>query len=277
MNIHLGDCLDVMENMANKGIIVDAIITDPPCLYLDHKLDSGFDEERFFELASKVIKKDGALVYFGRGESYFRWGCIASKYFKFKEEVIWNKKSATSPFLPLGRIHENIAIFGRGKFKIRKVLIDHIESKLNNDDIVGLVNDIKRIVSSIKNIKKVDDFIKWGEYKKDLYAKIGHKITCGERKNKDRGYQAYNAIANGCIMKSIYLCNREHYQYEHPTQKPIDLMEKLISLVTDEGDVVLDPFAGGGSTGVACKNIGRDFILIEKLKEYYDIALKRTG
>ncbi len=61
----------------------------------------------------------------------------------------------------------------------------------------------------------------------------------------------------------------------HPTEKPIDMMEYLISKFTDEGQVVLDPFMGSGTTGVACKNLGRDFIGIELDKTYFNIAKER--
>ena len=61
----------------------------------------------------------------------------------------------------------------------------------------------------------------------------------------------------------------------HPTQKPIQLMERCVKLWTNEGDIVLDFTMGSGSTGVACKNLNRGFIGIEKNDEYYEIAKKR--
>lgn len=61
----------------------------------------------------------------------------------------------------------------------------------------------------------------------------------------------------------------------HPTQKPVQLMERCVKLWTNEGDLVLDFTMGSGSTGVACKNLNRDFIGIEKNEEYYEIAKKR--
>ena len=63
----------------------------------------------------------------------------------------------------------------------------------------------------------------------------------------------------------------------HPTEKPVELMEILIENSTSKGDVVLDPFMGSGSTGVACKELGREFIGIEIDKKYYDIAEKRMS
>lgn len=61
----------------------------------------------------------------------------------------------------------------------------------------------------------------------------------------------------------------------HKTVKPVEVMEWLVKLVTKEDHVVLDPFMGSGSTGLACWNLNRKFIGIEKEKEFYDIAEKR--
>lgn len=61
----------------------------------------------------------------------------------------------------------------------------------------------------------------------------------------------------------------------HPTEKPIELMKILVENSTNENDVVLDPFMGSGSTGVACKIANRDFIGIEIDKTFFDIAKKR--
>lgn len=61
----------------------------------------------------------------------------------------------------------------------------------------------------------------------------------------------------------------------HPTQKPVALMEYLIKTYTNEGELVLDFTMGSGTTGVACKNLGRDFIGIELDDKYFEIAKKR--
>ena len=61
----------------------------------------------------------------------------------------------------------------------------------------------------------------------------------------------------------------------HPTQKPIALMERCISICTNENDTVLDFCMGSGSTGVACRNLNRNFIGIEKSSEYFEIAKER--
>ena len=63
--------------------------------------------------------------------------------------------------------------------------------------------------------------------------------------------------------------------YEHPTVKPLDLVGKFIINHSNENDVVLDPFMGSGTTGVACKELNRNFIGIELDKKYFEIARKR--
>lgn len=63
----------------------------------------------------------------------------------------------------------------------------------------------------------------------------------------------------------------------HPTEKPVELMEILVKNSSNEGDLVLDCFMGTGSTGVACKNLNRDFIGIEIDEKYFDIACERIN
>lgn len=62
----------------------------------------------------------------------------------------------------------------------------------------------------------------------------------------------------------------------HPTQKPLDLMEALIMLTTQKGQLVLDPFAGSGTTGVAAKALGRNYLMFEQSKEFFDKACSRV-
>ena len=63
----------------------------------------------------------------------------------------------------------------------------------------------------------------------------------------------------------------------HPTQKPLNFMQELLKIHTDVGDIVLDPFMGSGTTGVACINMNRDFIGIELDKNYFNIAQERIN
>jgi len=61
----------------------------------------------------------------------------------------------------------------------------------------------------------------------------------------------------------------------HPTQKPLELIERLILSATEEGETVLDAFAGSGTTALACQQLNRKFVGFEIQEKYYDIALTR--
>lgn len=77
--------------------------------------------------------------------------------------------------------------------------------------------------------------------------------------------------------KSIQKFNTDKKTSIHPTQKPLALMEYLIKTYTNEGDTVLDFTMGSGTTGVACKNLNRNFIGIESDLNYYMIARERIN
>jgi site-specific DNA-methyltransferase (adenine-specific) len=90
---------------------------------------------------------------------------------------------------------------------------------------------------------------------------------------EDAGRISIQTVGN--YPRSIIKINNEHNKNTHPTQKPVALFEYLIKTYTNEGDLVLDNCAGSGTTGVACKNLGRNFILIEKEPEYVKICEER--
>ena len=77
------------------------------------------------------------------------------------------------------------------------------------------------------------------------------------------------------FYESSNTSNKEKKHGKHPTQKPLEIMEHFVSILSNEKDLVLDPFMGSGSTGVAAKNLNRKFIGIELDKNYFNIAKKR--
>ena len=77
--------------------------------------------------------------------------------------------------------------------------------------------------------------------------------------------------------KSNVLEYSKSYNHYHPTEKPVPLLEDLIKTYTNEGDIVLDFTMGSGSTGVACKNLNRNFIGIELDEGYFNIAKERCN
>lgn len=83
-------------------------------------------------------------------------------------------------------------------------------------------------------------------------------------------------LSNGGISNSGgQVVSVEKWAGKHPTQKPEYLLERIILASTKEGDYILDPFVGSGTTGVVAKRLGRRFIGIDAEKEYLKIARKR--
>lgn len=74
-----------------------------------------------------------------------------------------------------------------------------------------------------------------------------------------------------------YLTNQTNRHGVHPTEKPLPLMRELVLLFSDEDQLIVDPFMGSGTTGVACLQTGRKFIGIETSEKYFDIACRRIA
>lgn len=98
-----------------------------------------------------------------------------------------------------------------------------------------------------------------------------------ERKSGDRACNVFNSFVQGMNEKTIIKVVANHYKSEHPTQKPVGLMVRLLKLVSTPGDVILDPFLGSGSTAEACVQTGRNFIGCEIDPTYFAIAEKRIA
>lgn|SRR5574343_14975 len=87
------------------------------------------------------------------------------------------------------------------------------------------------------------------------------------------GNPTYNGEYHSGIFKYPICHGKE--RTEHPTQKPLGLIKEIIELYSDEGDLVMDSTAGVLTLAVACKQLGRNYIVIEKEKKYFDIGLER--
>lgn len=101
--------------------------------------------------------------------------------------------------------------------------------------------------------------------------KVGTTITDQFIENKLGCFDA-NILTRNIIDVSSLRKN-----FNHPTEKPVELMETLVKLVSIEGSTVLDMFTGSGSTGLACLNTNRKFIGIEMNDGYFNIAVERIN
>lgn len=292
-----GDCIQLLKNIKDESI--DAVVTDPPYCYLNTKInncdfDKNFDNLAFVEQCKRVLKKTGFVVMFGKGENFYRlntYFCDAG--FKFKEDIIWNKVSTSSPFHQVGRIHENIVIFTKGKGIIRKTKVPYLES-INAGDVKNK-NGTKEVLFKMSDyIKQIYNALNKPEQLKALKEFLDGNVIYTEKIKKNSFNIAYQSMfvrptpEIGILQiltkgkKEVDIINiptiikeSKSINNYHPTEKPVRLMERLISLVTDEGDIVLDPFMGSGTTGVACIKQKRHFIGIELDEKYFDIAYRR--
>jgi len=276
-SIYNEDCLEGMKRIPDNS--VDCILTDPPYLYLkNQKLDRPFDELVFFSECKRVLKKNSFIVLFGRGTSFYRWNCIlADMGFTFKEEIIWDKINTTSPLLPLSRKHETISIHSIGRKTILRSKVPYEEIRINDDSKV--VGDAKRIVSYIRNNdidvlkKEIDNGLIYNRkrtHKTHVSTQSGF-CSCNE------AISCINSIKNGCNERDIISVLRDHYSAIHPTQKPVRLIERLLAIISCEGDIILDPFSGSASTAIACINTKRNYIGFEIDKEYHELSVKRIN
>lgn len=78
-------------------------------------------------------------------------------------------------------------------------------------------------------------------------------------------------------MRNLWELNAERHKTKHPTEKPETLLERIILLGSKQGDTILDPFTGSGTTGVVAKRLKRNFIGFEISPEYFEIAKNRIG
>ena len=262
---------------------VDVVCIDPPYLYLkNQKLEREFDEELFFNECKRVLNKNGFIVMFGRGTSFYRWNTILSDLgFNFKEEIIWDKQHTSSPVLSIGRVHETISISCKGNGKINNVKTPYTESK--GYDLSKMIDDINRIKTAFNNSEHFNDIEKYLEtrkredYHEERFASK-HNVTLGTKRLGKRILNPVQAILEGMKEKSIIRNQRNHYTSIHPTEKPVKLLERLLALVIPEGKdkvLIADFFGGSFSTMEACYNLDVNGISCEIDKEYYVLGKKR--
>lgn len=191
--------------------------------------------------------------------------------------------SRDNNFHTMGRAGIDFGKWDKG-FDLTK-WIDVAQPTLKKGGNIVIFNDWKNLSYIVESLESNDFIIK------DL---IRWKKTNAMPRNRDRRFITDYEVAIWAVKKGEkWIFNRLSDTYEipevtggltpkseklnggHTTQKPIYLMKWLIERLTSDKDVVLDPFMGSGTTGVACKNTGRNFIGIELDEIYFNIAKER--
>jgi DNA modification methylase len=234
-----GDCLDHMKGIDDDS--VDFIFCDLPYGQTSCKWDCVIDLDKFWIEVMRIKKLNTPI--FMTTTTKFGVSLInsAPKKCPFRYDLVW-VKSQKAGFLSAKKMpmrqHEMIYVF---------------YEKLPFYDL-----------SSHKH-----KFIKEETYIKDTDKE--YKTCYGEvniPKHPDSGARWEPPLPTTMLeIKST--------RGKHSTEKPVALIEWLLKYYSKEGDVVLDPTMGSGSTGVACKNMNRNFIGIEKDPEIYEVAVNR--
>jgi len=235
-----GDCLERMKEIPDGS--VDMVLCDLPYGTTACKWDIVIPFKPLWEQYNRIIKPNGAICLFG--SEPFSSALRMSNIKHFKYDWIW-EKSRTVGFLnaknaPLKR-HEIISVFSLGT-----------TANCSKDRMEYNPQGLVEINQKRKSVSRSDGTV------------VGNRPS----RNKD-----YVAKYKGYPDTVLRFANEA--KQEHPTQKPVPLLEYLIKTYTNEGETVLDNCMGNGSTGVAAVNTGRNFIGIELDPDYFAIAKGR--
>jgi len=215
---------------------IDMILCDLPYGTTACKWDTIIPFEPLWEQYKRIIKDNGAIVL--TASQPFTSALVMSNVKMFKYEWIWGKGRGTGFQIVRYKplvSHENVLVFGSGAIKYNPQMRDREKPRVSKNK--GTTRQM--LVSNGKE------------------------------------YTAEKALDKKYPITELQFSSDDQKGKLHPTQKPVALFEYLIKTYTNEGDLVLDNCAGSGTTGVACKNLNRTFILIEKEQEYIDIINKR--
>lgn len=190
-----------------------------------------------------------------------------------------------------GKTYAGAGAFGTLSRTYHKELDDsNIITGINEDVLKELIRVQKKvniyIWCSKEQILKYMNFFK--DYNMDLltWHKTNPVPTCSNKYLSDTEYILFFR-EKGVKIYGTYATKKKYYVtptnkedkklYKHPTIKPLEIIENLIINSSQENDTILDCFMGSGTTGVACKNLNRNFIGIELDEKYFNIAKERIN
>ncbi|MCL4480991.1 MAG: site-specific DNA-methyltransferase [Candidatus Thermoplasmatota archaeon] len=237
--IFIGDCTEILRSLDDG--LVDMVFADPPY---------GISKSQGLGWAySKHITMQEAWDMFTR-DSLFEFNL------RWISEALRVVRPGGS-FWVTGSFH-NIYQLG--------FILQHLDMKINNSIVWFKPNAQPNITTRM--------FTESTEYL--IWAVKNHS-----KKKWTFNYEVMKALNKGKQMRN--LCHlrlnskSEKWAGEHPTQKPFELLKRVILSSTNEGDIVLDPFLGSGTTSVVAEYYGRNSIGIEKNKDYLSIIKKRMN
>ena len=245
-----GDCIELLPKIPDESI--DAIITDPPYGTTKCDWDIPIPFDLMWKQYTRILKQSGVIIIFG--SEPFTSELICSNKKMFREKLTWQKHRPSS----IGnakRMHlkysEDIIVFSYGK-------------NIYTPQMQPRISDRVRQAQRGKNKQ---------------WRTIGNnsREVCFATQYEPRDWHSFDADYKypSNILTFPAVVSNSNEKVNHPTQKPIALLEYLIKTYTKEQHTVLDNCMGSGTTGVACINTGRKFIGMELDDNYFSIAKTR--
>lgn len=238
MQLYNGDCLEVLDQLQEKSI--DMVLCDLPYGTTKCKWDTVIPLDIMWEKLLRVCKNNIAIILFG--SQPFTSNLIMSNIDMFKYEWIWEKSKASNFLLAkkqVLKVHENVIVFSNGVAPYYPQM------------------DVGKAFSGKNRAGKQGS--EWEGF---------NSVPNPQFRYDNNGTRYPRSVR---YFKTAESEGKTH----HPTQKPVELLEYLIKTYSKEDETILDFTMGSGSTGVACKNLNRSFIGIEKDEKYFEIAKNR--
>jgi site-specific DNA-methyltransferase (adenine-specific) len=283
--LYQGDSLVWLMSLADAS--VDLVFADPP--YNIKKADwDNFDSQEHYiawsmqwiKQASRVLKPTGSMYVCGFSEILADLKHPASRYFKHCRWLIWHYKNKANLGSDWGRSHESIMHFRKSD-----------ASKLNIDDVrisygAHIPTAIDSSVSVFLTIIEKSISYKFSSNR----VLICHGYTLKYPSHPQADSSAYGKGANkprdnwqphpkGAKPKDVIdiptTCNGMGEKTPHPTQKPEELVRKFVLASSNEGDLVIDPFSGSGTTAVVAEQLNRRWMACDLDSQYNRWAIER--
>ena len=237
-----GDCLELMKDIPTGS--VDMILCDLPYGTTACKWDEVIELSSLWTQYNRIIKSNGVVALFS--SQPFTTTLINSNIKQYRYNWYWYKNTPTglsfAKTQPM-RVLEDICVFYSGACTYNKQMVP---TKINDRKVIDGKSNGLGCTASEHN------------------PNYNRTPTILKTKVNPRNVLEFKSVPNAAGRL-------------HPTQKPVELIEYLINTYTNEGETVLDNCMGSGTTGVACLNLKRNFIGIEKEERYYDVAQERLS